>query len=83
MRKLLSGIILLGLSGTAVMGSEVDTINTTMVKLSKSDICHAPDSPSYNRTKNFTPYDNISECLNSGPEARLPKNYTPTEIKKK
>ena len=80
MRKLLSGIILLGLSGTAVMSEEVDTL---VVKLSKSDICHAPDSPSYNRTKNFTPYDNISECLNSGPLARIPKNYTPTEIKKK
>ena len=44
-----------------------------MVKMSKSGICHPPDSGSYNQTKNFTPYNTIGECLAAG--GRLPANY--------
>ena len=45
------------------------------VKMSKSEICHATDSSYYNRTKNFTAYETLDECLEAG--GRLPKNYTP------
>jgi|GEM_PF-2250620 len=41
------------------------------VKKSKSMICHKKGSTYYSRTKNFTPYDSISECLEEG--GRLPK----------
>lgn len=41
------------------------------VKKSTSSICHAPGTTYYARTKNFTPYNTIDECLNSG--GRLPK----------
>jgi len=46
------------------------------VKKSKSEICHAPDSTSYERTKNYTAYPTLDDCLNSSDKARLPKNYT-------
>lgn len=44
------------------------------VKKSSSGICHSVESPYYNRVKNFTPYSDISGCLNSG--GRLPKGYS-------
>ena len=43
------------------------------VKMSKSEICHAEDSRYYDRTKNFTSYETLDECLEDG--GRLPKNY--------
>ncbi|SHG34634.1 Protein of unknown function [Marinomonas polaris DSM 16579] len=48
-----------------------------LVKKSKSAICHAPGTQYYSRTKNFTPYDTLDQCLASG--GRLPKgqSYTP------
>ncbi|WP_300499798.1 HNH endonuclease family protein [Marinobacter sp.] len=46
-----------------------------LVKKSNSGICHAEDSRWYSRTKNFTPYDTLDACLESG--GRLPKGYTP------
>ena len=52
--------------------------NNPPVKMSKSEICHATDSSSYKRTKNFTAFDTLDDCLNSSDKARLPKNYTPT-----
>ena len=45
------------------------------VKKSNSEICHAEDSSYYNRTKNFTAYETLKECLASSDKARLPKNY--------
>jgi len=42
-----------------------------IVKKSKSEICHDPSSRWYDRTKRFTPYDSVKDCLNSG--GRLPK----------
>tara|TARA_A200000159_G_C7289821_1_gene325251 strand:+ start:940 stop:1230 length:291 start_codon:yes stop_codon:yes gene_type:complete len=45
------------------------------VKKSNSEICHAEDSSYYNRTKNFTAYETLEECLASSDKARLPKNY--------
>lgn len=44
------------------------------VKKSNSGICHDDSSRSYSRTKNFTPYDTISACIESG--GRLPKGAT-------
>ncbi len=41
------------------------------VKKSKSSICHAPGSTYYERTKNFTPFKTLDDCLKSG--GRLPK----------
>ena len=41
------------------------------VKMSKSKICHAPNSTYYAKTQNFTPYKTLKECLDAG--GRLPK----------
>jgi hypothetical protein len=41
------------------------------VKMSKSGICHAPNSTYYSQTKNFTPYPTLKACLNAG--GRIPK----------
>jgi hypothetical protein len=41
------------------------------VKMSKSGICHAPNTTYYNQTKNYTPYKSLKECLNAG--GRMPK----------
>ena len=45
--------------------------NSSLVKKSKSGICHDTSSRWYKRTKNYTPYKSIKECLKSG--GRLPK----------
>jgi len=42
------------------------------VKKSDSAICHDKSSPSYERTKNFTPFKTMDECIKSGGTA--PKN---------
>ena len=41
------------------------------VKKSRSDICHAPDSPTYRTVTRFTSYPTVEACLASG--GRLPK----------
>lgn len=46
------------------------------VKKSKLDICHAQGTQYYSRTKNFTPYDTLEQCLASG--GRLPKGQSYT-----
>jgi hypothetical protein len=45
-----------------------------LVKQSSSGICHDKSSGSYNRTKNFTPFDTIAACIDAG--GRLPKGKT-------
>jgi hypothetical protein len=45
-----------------------------LVKQSSSGICHDKSSGSYNRTKNFTPFDTITACIAAG--GRLPKSKT-------
>ncbi len=47
-----------------------------LIKMSSSKICHDTNSPSYNRTKNFIPYNSMEECLDSG--GHLPKNANNT-----
>jgi len=49
------------------------TIADTVVKKSTSGICHASDSPHYERTTNFKAYVSLNDCLKSG--GRLPKGY--------
>jgi hypothetical protein len=60
--------------------------NAETIKKSKSGICHDSSSPYYSRTKNFTSFNSLASCINSG--GRLPKgsssNYaskqkTPTQ----
>lgn len=45
-----------------------------LVKMSSSKICHDESSRSYTRTKNYTAYASIEECLDAG--GRLPKGAT-------
>jgi uncharacterized lipoprotein YajG len=45
--------------------------NDPTVKKSTAGICHQKGTNFYNNTKNFTPYNSIQECLDSG--GRLPK----------
>jgi hypothetical protein len=49
-----------------------DVVQADTVKLSRNFICHDETSPSYYRTKNFIPYQNIEDCIGTG--GRLPKN---------
>ena len=55
------------------------------VKKSDSGICHDKSSPSYERTKNFTSFKTMDECIKSGGTA--PKNAgtapTPAAVIKK
>jgi hypothetical protein len=44
---------------------------TATIKKSNSGICHDSTSRSYKRTKNFTEFSSIEDCINSG--GRLPK----------
>lgn len=46
------------------------------VKLSQTGICHTTESPSYQRTTRFTPFADLSACLNAG--GRLPKGVRAT-----
>ena len=41
------------------------------VKKSKNEICHPKGGTYYKRTKNYTPYQSMEECIKSG--GRKPK----------
>ncbi len=45
--------------------------SSTIVKMSKSGICHTSSSRYYSRTKHYTPFKSLKACLNAG--GRLPK----------
>lgn len=60
-------MMMFSLSGFA----QLPKSNDLPVKKSKTGICHAPGSSYYSRTKNFTPFKTLDECLKSG--GRLPK----------
>ena len=47
----------------------------TLVKKSASGICHAPDSPYYNKVGKYVPFNSLKQCLKTD-NARLPKGYT-------
>lgn len=69
MKKLLLFISIL-LTSLSLFAGEPPKTNEP-VKMSKSKICHAPNSSYYDKTKNFTPYKTLKECLDAG--GRLPK----------
>jgi hypothetical protein len=48
--------------------------SNSLVKQSSSGICHDNSSGSFNRTKNFIPFDTITACIEAG--GRLPKGKT-------
>ena len=58
-------MIVVALFATSVLSQ------TEPVKMSKSGICHAPNSTYYKQTKNFTPYLTLKDCLNA--VGRMPK----------
>ena len=68
--KTITLILLLAFSLTGY-AKDSSTKTDATVKKSKSGICHASSSPHYERTKNFTPFKTLDECLKSG--GRLPK----------
>lgn len=63
MKLIIKLLLVVGLSG-AVQAAEP-------VKMSKSGICHAPNTTYYSQTKNYTPYPTLQDCLNAG--GRMPK----------
>lgn len=69
MKKLLLILVLLFTSNTLFAGEQPKS--NEPVKMSKSKICHTPNSTYYDKTKNFTPYKTLKECLDAG--GRLPK----------
>ncbi len=50
----------------------------SVIKQSRSGICHDPSSSYYQRTKNFTAYDSLPACLADG--GRLPKGHRPVAL---
>lgn len=67
---LLALMMMFSLSGFAkTEGTAAST--DSVVKKSKTGICHSPGGSYYDRTKNFTPFKTLDECLKSG--GRLPK----------
>ncbi len=69
MKKLMIAIVILFASLSLSAGESPKS--NEPVKMSKSKICHAPNSTYYVKTQNFTPYKTLKECLDAG--GRLPK----------
>ncbi|MCF2902489.1 HNH endonuclease family protein [Pseudoalteromonas sp. OFAV1] len=67
MKNLITGLLL-----SLVLLSGATSAASDIVKQSKSGICHDQTSPYYVKTKNFTAYKTIDDCLDAG--GRLPKN---------
>jgi hypothetical protein len=66
-----------GNSNSQVQSANTETVRKQVepiVKQSSSGICHDKSSGSYNRTKNFIPFDTIAACIDAG--GRLPKGKT-------
>lgn len=63
-------------AGLFLLFFALTTAHSAVVKKSSSGICHPEDSSYYSRTRNFTPYQSLDACLDSG--GRLPKNYSST-----
>ena len=58
-------------NSSEAVSSTTNSSTGSVVKKSKTGICHAPGTTYYNQTKSFTPYNSTEECLKSG--GRLPK----------
>jgi hypothetical protein len=63
MKTISSLIAVLSFTGVALASEPV--------KMSKSGICHAPNTTYYKQTKNYTPYPTLQACLTAG--GRMPK----------
>jgi hypothetical protein len=50
------------------------SVHSAVIKKTSSGICHPEDSSYYSRIKNFTSYQSLDACLESG--GRLPKTYS-------
>ena len=78
MKSLVLAAFVIGFGAAPVSASDKKDAAKTpaadmpMVKKSDSGICHDKGSPSYERTKNFTPFKTMDECIKSGGTA--PKN---------
>ena len=57
---------------TALISSFALAAEKSVIKKSRSGICHCPGGTYYEKTKNFTPFRTIKECLDSG--GRHPKS---------
>lgn len=49
-----------------ILISTATLAQTEPVKMSKSGICHAPNTTYYKQTKNYTSYPTLQDCLNAG-----------------
>ena len=58
-------------SGGRASASQPTTTASAVVKKSESGICHDKNSTSYERTKKFTEFKSVDECIKSG--GTLPK----------
>ena len=67
MKKILIILIVLFISSTIEQSYSKEVI----VKKSRSNICHAPGTTYYKKTKYYKSYKTLKECLKSG--GRMPK----------
>lgn len=65
---------------TPIQTSASGSSTAGVVKKSNSGICHGPGTTYYNQTKNFTPFNSIQECIDSG--GRLPKRQKQSKNRK-
>ena len=70
-RLCLLGALLSGLNMSIAADKAADKAVDPVVKKSDSGICHDSKSTSYERTKKFTEFKTVDECLKSG--GKLPK----------
>ena len=69
--RAITAALLLAFSLSGYAQTENNSSSAGVVKKSKTNICHAPGSFYYERTKSFTKFKTLDECLKSG--GRLPK----------
>lgn len=78
MKSLSFAVLVIGIGAAPVSAADkkeaakAPAADAPAVKKSDSGICHDKSSPSYERTKNFTPFKTMDECMKSGGTA--PKN---------
>ena len=78
MKSLAFAVLVIGIGAAPVRAADkkeaakAPAADAPAVKKSDSGICHDKSSPSYERTKNFTPFKTMDECMKSGGTA--PKN---------
>jgi hypothetical protein len=63
MKSIIRFLVVILLSASAVAAEPV--------KMSKTGICHAPNTTYCKQTKNYTPYPTLKDCLSAS--GRMPK----------